>query len=39
MSNVKEFLTMHFLAHWDLLLVLIGQLYFWKSNCHKKEVR
>ena len=31
--NLKEFITMYVLAHWDLLLVLLGVLYLVVYNC------
>lgn len=38
--NMKEFVSMYFLAHWDLFLVLIGMLYLLVYSCYfggKKE--
>jgi len=33
LHNVKEFTAMYILAHWDLLLVLLGLLYLIVYNC------
>jgi hypothetical protein len=34
MHNMKEFISMYILAHWDLFLVLIGILYLLMYSCY-----
>jgi len=33
LHNMKEFVSMYFLAHWDLILIIIGLLYLFIYNC------
>ncbi len=37
--NVKEFVSMYFLAHWDLMLVIIGLLYLFIYGCFINKIK